>query len=357
VETVDIMIALGTHPAMADEDIHRRLGITARERELDFANARFFNHAWDDPDQLTTVGRIGKDDLRRLTGGLFEINIEVTANRVVRDIDHLVIVGPVFPHEVVGFSGGNKYIFPGISGPEVLHFFHWLSAVITLPKVIGFKWTPVRQVVDTAAAMIPVPRHALCMVVKGDGLSGLYGGPVEEAWSRAADLSEQVHVIKKPRAFHTVVSCAPPMYDEIWVGGKCAYKLDQAVADGGQLIIYGPHIREISVTHGEAIRRIGYHVRDYFLEQWDTFRDTPWSTLAHSTHVKGTGTYIDGVESPRIEVVLATGIPEDECRAINLGYRDPATLDPEDYADREDEGILLVRKAGEILYRIESAPH
>ena len=58
--------------------------------------------------------------------------------------DELIIVGPVFPHEVIGFSGGNKYIFPGISGPEILHFFHWLGAVITNPRIIGNKWTPVR---------------------------------------------------------------------------------------------------------------------------------------------------------------------------------------------------------------------
>ena len=119
------------------------------------------------------------------------------------------------------------------------------------------------------------------------------------------------------------------------------------------LIIYAPHIREISTTHGKTIRDIGYHVRDYFLEQWDDFHNIPWGTLAHSTHVKGTGTYIDGLESPRIEVVLATAIPEEECRAINLGYLDPSTINPADYADREEEGILLVPKAGEILYRIQ----
>lgn len=353
VETVDIMIALGTHPAMSTREIEQRLGITSQERECDFPKARFFNHAWDDQDQLTHLGRIRKDVLHEMTGGLFELNIEVTANRIVRDIDHLVIIGPVFPHEVVGFSGGNKYVFPGISGPEVLHFFHWLAAVITLPKIIGHKWTAVRKVVDMAASMIPVPRHALCMVVKDNCLAGLYAGGAEEAWSHAADLSAKIHVVTKPKAFHTILSCAPPMYQEIWVGGKCAYKLEQAVANGGKLIIYAPHIREISTTHGKTIRDIGYHVRDYFLEQWDDFHNIPWGTLAHSTHVKGTGTYIDGLESPRIEVVLATAIPEEECRAINLGYLDPSTINPADYADREEEGILLVPKAGEILYRIQ----
>ena len=75
--------------------------------------------------------------------------------------------------------------------------------------------------------------------------------------------------------FPTVLSCAPLMYDELWVGGKCMYKLEPVVADGGELIIYAPHIHEISITHGALIRRIGYHCRDYFLKQWDKYQGGP----------------------------------------------------------------------------------
>jgi len=128
------------------------------------------------------------------------------------------------------------------------------------------------------------------------------------------------------------------------------------VADGGELIIYAPHMHEISVTHGDAIRRIGYHCRDYFTAQWDQLKHEPWGVLAHSTHVRGGGTYINGVENCRVKVTLASGIPEKVCREINLGYRDPATINIEDYANREDEGVLLVRKAGEQLYRLDEEP-
>jgi hypothetical protein len=82
----------------------------------------------------------------------------------------------------------------------------------------------------------------------------------------------------------------------------------------------------------------------------------PWGVLAHSTHVRGGGTYINGVENCRVKVTLASGIPENVCREINLGYRDPATINIEDYANREDQGVLLVRKAGEQLYRLEDEP-
>jgi nickel-dependent lactate racemase len=356
VRRLDVMMALGTHPPMTEEQINRRLEITAEERRTRYASVGFFNHAWDDPGALMEVGRFSAPEIRELTDGLFELDIAVTCNRRVRDYDVLLIVGPVFPHEVVGYSGGNKYIFPGISGPEILNFFHWLGAVITNPRIIGNKWTPVRRVVDRAAAMVPVERRAFCMVVSGHDLAGLYAGTPEEAWSAASDHSARVHVIRTDRAYRQVLSCAPAMYDDLWVGAKCMYKLEPALADGAELIIYAPHIRHVSQTHGALIRKIGYHTRDYFLKQWDRFKDIPWGILAHSTHVKGIGAYENGIERPRVSVVLATGIPEEECRAINLGYRDPASIRPRDFEGRESEGILLVPKAGEMLYRWKDAP-
>jgi lactate racemase len=104
------------------------------------------------------------------------------------------------------------------------------------------------------------------------------------------------------------------------------------------------------------IDEIGYHVRDYFVRQWDRFAHVPGGILAHSTHVKGAGTYdsASGVETPRIRVTLATGIPEERCRRVNLGYADYRTIDPEEWASRQEEGILLVPHAGETLYRAES---
>jgi nickel-dependent lactate racemase len=355
---VDVMIALGTHAPMDDAAICRRLEVTPAERAAHYGRVGFLNHAWDDPAALVTIGTLTAETVAQISDGLFAMDIPVEINRRIFDYDHLVIVGPVFPHEVVGFSGGNKYLFPGIGGPKILNFFHWLAAVIGNPRIIGNKWTPVRQVVDRAAALVPVPRLAFCLVVKDGGLAGLFAGTPEAAWSRAADLSADVHIVRKDRAFHTVLSCAPSMYDEIWVAGKCMYKLEPVVADGGELIIYGPHIRQISRTHGAAIERVGYHVRDYFRRQWDRFKDEPWGVLAHSTHVRGIGAYDPdrGIETPRITVTLATAIPEAVCRRIGLGYRDPATIDPAAYQDREDDGVLYVARAGEMLYRLRAEP-
>jgi nickel-dependent lactate racemase len=246
-----------------------------------------------------------------------------------------------------------------VAGPGILNFFHWLGAVVTNPMIIGNKWTPVRRVVDRAGAMVSVPKFCFCLVVGGQGqLAGIFAGTPEQAWDAASDLSRDLHIDYKDHPFQTVLSCAPAMYDELWVAGKCMYKLEPVVADGGELIIYAPHLHEVSLTHGEHIRRIGYHCRDYFLKQWDKFKDVPWGTLAHSTHVHGLGTYDEktGIETSRIRVTLATGLTEAQCREINLGYRDWRAIDVESFANRESEGVLLVRKAGERLYHLREKP-
>ena len=352
----DVMIALGTHPAMSDEAILKRLEITPEEHATKYRRVQLFNHEWNNPAALTNIGAIGADEIEGLTGGLFSTKVIVNINRRIFNYDRLIIAGPVFPHEVVGFSGGNKYLFPGVSGPEVLNFFHWLGAVITNPRIIGNKHTPVRAVIDRAASMVTVPRQCFCMVVEGGQLAGLFAGAPEPAWELASDLSRELHIKYKDSPFRTVLSCAPTMYRDLWVGGKCMYKLEPVVADGGELIIYAPHISEISQAHGALIRKIGYHCRDYFLQQWNKFRDYPWGVLAHSTHVRGIGTYNDGVERSRVRVTLATGIAKELCGQINLGYREPATINPADYADRGRDGILVVPNSGETLFHLRERP-
>ena len=350
---LDFMIALGTHQPLGDERINALFGIRPGERETVFRGMRFLNHRWDLPHTLRRIGRIEASRIEEITRGTFRESVDIDINAAIFDYDLILIAGPVFPHEVVGFSGGHKYLFPGISGGDFLHFFHWLGAVNTCWKTIGIRDTPVREVLEAAAAMVPVPRHCISMVVgPSGGLAGLFVGDPRESWSAAADLSARIHIVYKEKPFHTVLGIAPEMYDELWTAGKVMYKLEPVVADGGRLIIYAPHLTEISRTWGTQLARVGYHVRDYFLSRMEDFRAVPRGVLAHSTHVRGVGTFVDGVERPRIDVILATGIPADTCRAVNLGYLDPAGVDPAQYASREGEGVLLVPHAGEILHRL-----
>jgi lactate racemase len=110
-KALDVLIALGTHQPMSDAAIRERLEISEQERSTTFANVRFFNHEWNNPAALKNLGNIPADEINRLSGGLFSMDVPVEINRRVLDYDQLIIIGPVFPHEVVGFSGGNKYLF------------------------------------------------------------------------------------------------------------------------------------------------------------------------------------------------------------------------------------------------------
>jgi len=353
--TLDYMVALGTHQPLSEERILELYGISAEKKQTTFANTNFLNHRWDLDDTFHRVGYLTEEDTVELSGGRLKEKVPVDINKAIFDYDQILILGPVFPHEVVGYSGGAKYLFPGISGGEFLHFFHWLGAVVTCPGTIGIKNTPVREVINRAMKLIDIPVHCISMVVKSSKeLYGIYVGNYLESWEAAANLSEKIHVVFKDKSFNTVIGVCPEMYYELWTGGKVMYKLEQVVAPGGKLIIYAPHITEVSRTWGEYMVKIGYHTVDYFLSQPDKFTDIPRGVLAHSTHVRGIGEMKDGVEKPRIEVILASSLSEEECHKINLGYMDYRQIDLEQYKNREDEGILFVDRAGEVLHRVKA---
>lgn len=353
-KAIDCLVALGTHQPMTEEQICTRVGIKPPLRNSKYSSVKFLNHEWSKSETFTSIGKISTDEIHQISNGLFCEEVDVAINKLIFDYDEFFIIGPVFPHEVVGFSGGHKYIFPGIAGAEIINFFHWLGAVMTNPVINGNKWTPTRQLVEKAASFIKTPHQLFAIVSVDNKLKGLFIGDCKQAWEKAADLSEKVHIIYKDKSYKTVLGIAPKMYDDIWTAGKVMYKLEPVVADGGTLIIHAPHISEISYTHGKIIDKIGYHTRDYFLKQMDKFADIPRCVMAHSTHVKGIGTYIDGIERPRINVALATGISRERCRKVNLGYMNPDQIDTRIYENKEERGILVVHNAGEILYRLSS---
>jgi nickel-dependent lactate racemase len=358
VAALDYLIALGTHPPMAPDAIDRLVGIPAPERAVRYPSSRILNHQWDHLDALTTIGVISHAETAQLTDGLLSDDVPVTLNRLILEYDHILICGPVFPHEVAGFSGGAKYLFPGIAGPDIINFTHWLGALATSMHTIGVQDTAVRRVIHYAARLVPRPITCLALVMREHELHGVYFGDYLEAFAAAADLSAQLNIIWVPHPFTRVLSMPATRYDDLWTAAKAMYKTEPVIVDGGEVIIYAPRIGEVSYTHGKLIDQVGYHVRDYFLAQWERFKDVPGSILAHSTHVKGAGGYdaVSAVETPRIAVTLATAISEQRCRRINLGYQDYRELDPDRWANREDEGILLVPQAGETLYRLRKSP-
>jgi len=356
VKKVDFLVALGTHPALDEAQMDQLFGCAPGERARDFSDVDFLNHDWKNPQALSLLGTIPGAEISALSQGMLAMDVPVRINKLVLAYDEILVCGPVFPHEVVGFSGGNKYFFPGIAGQDIIDVTHWIGALVTSFTLIGTKDTPVRRVIDRAAAFIPRPRRAICAVVEHDGVSGVFVGPIEEAWNLAADLAAETHITWVEKPYRKVLSLLPAMYDEIWVGAKGMYKLEPVVAEGGEVIIYAPHIHHISAVHGKLIAEVGYHCRDYFVKQWDKFKHYPWGTLAHSTHLRGAGSYnaVTGEEKLRITVTLATSIPRDECLALNLSWRDWRDIDVPAWEDeaRRDPDCLVVHRAGEQLYRL-----
>jgi nickel-dependent lactate racemase len=350
------MVALGTHPALNEEQMASLFGYPPGHSGQRYPGVTIRNHEWWQPEMLVSTGVISGGELAELSAGRLADPVEVRVNRAVVDSDVTLVVGPVFPHEVVGFSGGNKYLFPGVSGPELIDVSHWLGALITSAEIIGCRGvTPVRALINRAAATVRSELRCFGLVVES-GTTNLhaitYGG-TEQAWAAAADIAAQVDVKYLAAPVKRVLSMVSRRYDEIWTAAKGMYKVEPVVAAGGQVVLYAPHVTEVSRTHGDAIRAVGYHCRDYFVKQWDRFSNVPWGVLAHSTHLRGGGTYhADTGERCRIEVVLATGIDAETTRALGLSYMDPASIDVAVWS--RDPDTLVVPDAGEVLYRLRT---
>jgi nickel-dependent lactate racemase len=353
VSRLTVLVALGTHAAMSEQALAAHLGYRAGALAEDYPSMTVLNHTWWDRSAFADVGTISAGRIGELSDGLLHDAVDVRINRAVVEHDATLIVSPVFPHEVVGFSGGNKYLFPGVSGRELIDLSHWLGALITSAQIIGTRGTtPVRALIDEAASMVPGERLALCLVTKSHtrDLHAMTFADPRAAWAAAADVAAETHIRYLDAPVRRVLSLIPARYEDMWTGAKGFYKVEPVVADGGQVVLYAPHIREVAAMH-PAVEQIGYHCRDYFVKQWDRFSDQPWGDLAHCTHLRGAGTWdeVNG-ERDRVTVTLATGIGADVTRAVNLDYLDPAEVDPDAWA--ADPDTLVVPDAGEDLYRL-----
>ena len=353
--SVTVLIALGTHAAMSEQAIDQLLGATERGAKATYPEWTVVNHAWDDPSQIADLGVIPAEQIADLTGGLLtDIPMNVQINKLVVESDVNLIVGPVFPHEVVGFSGGNKYFFPGCSVHDVIDISHWVGALITASRIIGtLGITPVRQLIDAASELIPSEKLCFTMDVAegGQDLGAIAYGDPQAAWAAMAKISAQTHITYVDKPYQRIVALVPEMYEDMWTGAKGFYKSEPVCADGGDVIIYAPHITEVAAMH-PGIRDIGYHNIEYFTKQWDRFKDHPWGELAHSTHVTGLGTYDPetGEERQRVNRYFATSISKEETEAHNVLYMDPASLDIEEL--RKDPDTLVIDHAGEVLFRL-----
>lgn len=353
VASFDVLVAQGTHPPMSESQKLSKIGSTNFSGHL-------FDHRWDEPDELITLGELSAETVHRLTDGLIEQAVPVTINKLLAPgiYDTVLVFGATVPHEVAGFAGGAKYFFPGVAGPELTHTTHWLGALAGIENIIARVDTPTRRLIEAAADLIPARIISLNTVVSRE-LDGelvtyaLFAGDIREAFRRATEVSRQVHIRYTGRKYKRVIALLDPHYDELWVGGKASYKLGAIVEEGGELIIYAPHLTKLSETHGALIEKYGYapleSVRD-MLGVSQELREN-LCIAAHLAHVAYAGRLDDkGKVVPRYKITMASGLDEETCRRVNLGYLDHRLFDYE--ALRSDTDTLIVENAGRDLYQV-----
>jgi nickel-dependent lactate racemase len=352
----DALVAQGTHPPMSEAQKRAKIG--AGQGGLPGLD-RIFDHQWDRTDQLVTLGQLNAERVRELTGGLIEgaVNVQLNALLGAGIYDTVLVFGATMPHEVAGFAGGAKYFFPGVAGPELTHMTHWLGALATIEEVIGRIDTPTRRVIEAAAEMVPAQVVSLTSVSTRDGnrlrTHALFAGNIKEALRQAAAVSAQVHIKYTGRKYNRVVALLDQHYDEMWVGGKASYKLGAVIEEGGELIIYAPHLNAISTTHGHLIEKYGYAPLETVREMV-AYSDELRANLciaAHLAHVSyGSARNAQGQVVPRYRITLASAVPESVCRRVKLGFLDHRTFKREDYDS--DPDTFVVENAGRDLYLV-----
>jgi nickel-dependent lactate racemase len=353
VASFDALVAQGTHPPMSQSQKLTKIGLANFSGDI-------FDHRWDEPDELITLGELSAETVQRLTDGLIEHAVPVTINKLLApgSYDTVLVFGATVPHEVAGFAGGAKYFFPGVAGPELTHTTHWLGALAGIENIIARVDTPTRRLIEAAADLITARVISLNTVVSRE-LDGelvtyaLFAGEIRESFRRAAEVSRQVHIRYTGRKYKKVIALLDPHYDELWVGGKASYKLGAIIEEGGELIIYAPRLAKLSETHGALIEKYGYAplecVRD-MLGVSPELREN-LCIAAHLAHVAYAGRLDDeGKVIPRYKITMASGLDEETCRRVNLGYLDHRSFDYE--ALRSAPDTLIVENAGRDLYQV-----
>ena len=362
VAKLDALVAQGTHSPMTDSEKLAKIGV-ADGVEVPLLG-RIYDHRWDDPLELVTIGELPADQVRHITGGLFTDRIPLEVNRLAAAgrYDAILIFGATVPHEVAGFAGGAKYFFPGIAGAELTHKTHWLAALATIERTIGRIETPTRHLIEAAADHIAANVITFTSVVTrtdDDRLRthALYAGGYRSSLRRAAEVSRHVHIKYAGRKYKRVVALLDEHYEDLWLGGKASYRLGAVIATGGELIIYAPQLRSFSETHGEDIVRFGGYapiekIKDLVANSGELQANL--CVAAHLAHVSYAGrTGPNGEFVPKYSIKLASQIDSEACRQVNLEYLDFRAFNVADL--QNDPDTLIVERAGRDLYLVEPA--
>ncbi|MEZ5307339.1 MAG: lactate racemase domain-containing protein [Pyrinomonadaceae bacterium] len=352
---LDVLIAQGTHEPMPEAEKLKKIGLDGTTAPN--IAGTLFDHHWDDESRLYEIGKISSDECFALTNGLIAREVPLTVNSHLAPgvYDKILIFGATVPHEVVGFAAGAKYLFPGVAGPELTHLTHWIGALAGIENTIGRIDTPPRRLIERAAEFISAEIICFTSVVTRSSSNDLlthaiFAGDFRESFRRAAAISEKVHIHYLPRRYRRVVALLDSHYNDLWVGGKASYKLGNIVEPGGELLIYAPHVSEVSTTHGEMITKYGYapiEIVKRLVESAPELADN-LCVAAHLSHVAFGSRVENGETLPRFDIRLCSQIPKDTCERLNLKYLSPEDFDPARF--QNDPDSIVIPNAGKDLY-------
>jgi lactate racemase len=355
ISQLDALVAQGTHAPMTDDEKRLKIGGSSVP-----GLGHIFDHKWNVQEELVTLGQLNAARVRDLTGGLLTDAVSINLNRRLGPgvYDTIIIFSSTVPHEVAGFAGGAKYLFPGVAGPDLTHATHWLGALASIENVIGRIETPTRHMIEAAADFVAAQIVTLNSVITREEdnrlrTHALFTGDFREAFRRAAEVSRQVHIKYTGRKYQRVVALLDQHYDELWVGGKASYKLGGIIEEGGELIIYAPHLRSISETHGRLIEKYGYAPLDRVREMvaLSSELQNNLAVAAHLAHVSYAGQRDEmGRVIPRYRITMASALDEETCRRVHLGFMDYRKFRRADY--ERDSDTLIVERAGRDLYLV-----
>lgn len=359
--TIHIMPALGTHMAMNREERLKMFGDQIPEE-------CYLVHHWQT--DTISIGTVPKNVIRKISNGLFETDIEVEVNQQLIDggYDLILSIGQVVPHEVVGMANYSKNIFVGLGGRQMINKTHMLSAVCGMEKAMGNDHTPARQVFDYAQEHflknLPLVYILTVTTIRDESvnLNGLYIGASRKAYEQACALSQELNITYIDRPVKKMVAYLDEFeLKTTWVGNKGIYRTRMAVADGGDLILLAPGVKEFGENQevDQAIRQYGYKGRDYVLDLYH--KGVFENRMMVAAHL------IQGSSDGRFKITYATNpklLSKEEVERVGFAHMDLQKAyqlyDPEKLNDGfntlpNGEEIYFVRTPALGLWKLTSS--
>jgi nickel-dependent lactate racemase len=341
-----VLPAVGTHFPM-----------TAGEIESMFPGVPvglFREHDW--RGGIATLGHVPAEFVRAVSEGAVDYSWPAEVDRLIVQggFDLILSIGQVVPHEVAGMANYTKNIFVGTGGKDGINRSHYIGAAYGMERVMGRTDNPVRRVLNYAAehfaADLPIVYAHTVIATSPDGslaTRGLFVGDDHECFLRAAELSQKVNItlLDKPLP-KVVVYLDPAEYRSTWLGNKSIYRTRMAIADGGQLIVLAPGVREFGEDRviDALIRRYGYVGRDR-VSVLVKEREDLASNLGAAAHL------IHGSADGRFTVTYCPGgLTKEQIEAVGFAHADPGEMMKRYDPARLRDGVNVMPGGEEIFF-------